>query len=282
MYKQFYDLSAFDDLHGLSCVENLLLYILKSSQYSYQYLFYNSFISFHNVLDAFMNENEVYANFTKVPRIQDTTVDIGVVEMNLCDSLNLVDETDRYMLISVKPEYIKDKYNVELWRNDHYIMIQRNGNQYRYINDNPRDIGDISIEKLYSIFDGKMILFKIKGDIRADCREQLRQRFVCNIKSLDYGINLQKFTMTDWKLLRDALGIYRILTRRLYDFSSLYMSAEFILPQIKYLDKQYMLVEYMRKKKKIDSVAIDNIIEKVREYEKINIPKIMSNMEEHQ
>ena len=60
------------------------------------------------------------------------------------------------------------------------------------------------------------------------------------------------------------------------------MSAEFILPQIKYLDKQYMLVEYMRKKKKIDSVAIDNIIEKVREYEKINIPKIMSNMEEHQ
>ena len=175
----------------------------------------------------------------------------------------------------------KDKYNVELWRNDHYIMIQRNGNQYRYINDNPRDIGDISSEKLYSIFDGKMILFKIKGDIRADCREQLRRRFICNLKSLDYGINLQKFAMTDWKPLRDALGIYRILTRRLYDFSSLYMSAEFILPQIKYLDKQYMLVEYMRKKNKIDSIAIDNIIEKVREYEKINIPKIMLNMEEH-
>lgn len=281
MYKQFYNLSVFDDLHGLSCVENLLLYIMKLSQYSYQHLFYNSFMNFDDVLDAFMNENEVYANFTKVPRIQDTAVDIGVVEMNLCDSLNLDDETDRYMLISVKPEYIKDKYNVELWRNDHYIMIQRNGNQYRYINDNPRDIGDISIEKLYSIFDGKMIRFKIKGDIRPDCREQLRRRFICNLKSLDYGINLQKFAMTDWKLLRDALGIYRILTRRLYDFSSLYMSAEFILPQIKYLDKQYMLVEYMRKKNKIDSIAIDNIIEKVREYEKINIPKIMLNMEEH-
>lgn len=282
MYKQFYDLSAFDDLHGLSCVENLLLYILKSSQYSYQHLFYNSFINFDDVLDAFMNENEVYANFTKVPRIQDTAVDIGMVEMNLCNSLKLDDAADRYMLITVKPEYIKDKYNVELWRNDHYIMIQRNGDQYRYVNDNPRDIDDISIEKLYSIFDGKMILFKLKGNIRADYMEQLRQKFICNLKSMKHRIALAHLPITDWRLLRDALGIYRILTRRLYNFSSLYMSAEFILPQIKYLDKQYMLVEYMRMKNKIDGMAIDNLIEKVREYEKINVSKIISNMEGHQ
>lgn len=281
MYKQFYDLSVFDDLHGLSCVENLLLYILKSSQYSYQHLFYNSFINFDDVLDAFINENEVYVNFTKVPRIQDTAVDIGMVEMNLCDSLDLDDAVDRYMLITVKPTYIKDTYDVELWRNDHYILIQRDGNQCRYINDNPRDSGSISIEELYGIFDGKTILLKLKGDIRADCKEQLRRKFIYNLNSLKYRINLQKLIITDMKLLRDVIGVYRILTRRLYDFSSLYMSAEFLLPQIKYLDKQYILVEYMRMKNKIDSIVIDNIIEKVREYEKINIPKIMSNMEEH-
>ena len=42
MCKDFFDLSVFNELYGLSCVENLLLFILKSYQYSYNYLFYNS------------------------------------------------------------------------------------------------------------------------------------------------------------------------------------------------------------------------------------------------
>lgn len=280
MCKDFFDLSVFNELYGLSCVENLLLFILKSYQYSYNYLFYNSFLSFNVVANAFIKENAKYTDFIKIPRIQDTAIDIGILEMSLSNSLKFDDAASVKTLITVKPEYIKNKYNVELWRNDHYILIHRDCEQCIYINDNPRDSGVITLETLHNIFDGKVIKFKLNEDLTEDLKEILRQRFFDSLSKINQTIFLPSIDLSDLKPLRDALGIYKILTRRLYAFSSLCMNADFITEQIKYLDKQYMLIEYMRIKNEINYAAIALLANKVFENEKMIIKRIMSGIEE--
>ena len=278
--KRFeFDKDNLNDLYGLSCVENFLLYILKMERYSYKFLFYKSFLSFSAIVNAFYIDKVEYAYFNKISRIQDLARKNKVINMreNFILDLDFFDRYD-YICVMVKPEYIKSKYNTEMWRDDHYILLSKTDNKnFNYLNDNPRNIGVISFSELENISTGRVLAFDLKKDINDEIKKVFFNEFIIDFNAdalTDLNINITDFTMA-----RDILGIHRILRRRTCDFCSQYANIEFLTPYLNALDKHYTSLEYMRLRNKVDYNKINEIFANILQEDRNEMFKIKTELE---
>lgn len=275
MKRMEFDKELLNNLHGLSCIENFVLYILGKEGFSYRYLYFQSYLSFNEIAEEFVYRNARYAYFYKVKRLQNIAMENGVIQIQSGDKLdlNFVRNHD-YVCMMVKPEYIKDKYNVELWREDHYILLSdADGFQFNYLNDTPRDVGVISFDELKQIYGGDMIVI----DICQNITDEMKQFFLRKlVQSMHIDGGVEKYNITDFTTARDILGICRILRKRIYEFSSMYINAEFLTPYLHMLDKQYMAIEYSRLRKSVDYNYVEDIMTHVAIEDKENMRHLLT------
>ncbi|GFI46780.1 hypothetical protein IMSAGC019_02100 [Lachnospiraceae bacterium] len=259
MKRMEFDKELLNGLHGLSCIENFVLYILKKEGFSHQCLYYQSYLPFSEIAKELIYKKTSYAYFYRVKRIQNVAAESGIIQMQTRSELDLdfICNHD-YVCVMVKPEYMKDKYNVGLWREDHYILLaDAGGFQFYYLNDTPRDAGIISFDLLRQIYGGKTIAIDIKQKIRGEMKQIYLRRLV---QSMEIDRVAEKCNISNLITARDILGICRILRKRLYEFSSMYIDADYLVPYLNMLDKQYMAIEYLRLRKKDDYDKAGNIL----------------------
>jgi len=264
--------------YGLSCVENYLLRIFQLEGLDYNYLFYEANLCFSKILHAFVFEKAKYAYFDKVNRIQSLASNCGVIEMCLSHSFNevFINNCD-YILVMVDKNYISSKYNMELLRPDHYIMLSPlNKDEYCYYNDPPYDTGIIKKNELLSAFGGRIIGINIKSKISNQFKLQ-------SIKSL-----LKTFSFDDIELsavenivaIRDSFGILKILRNRLYAFCSGVIDTKYWGTYIGDLDRAYMRCEYLRLKPRGENLAlIMKLVEEINLKDKEILIKTKKEME---
>lgn len=259
MKKVQFDKDLLNGLYGLSCIENYVLYILRREGFSYQHLYFQSGLSFGEIVEEFIHRNARFAYFYRIKRLQNVAEENGLIQM-ISDSradFSAMHNHD-FACVMVEPEYVKKKYHVDLWRDDHFILLSEiDKSRFHYLNDTPRDAGVISSEELKRICSGGMVAI----DIGRDVTEELKREFLYQmIPSIRIDDVTAEYDIGDFGIARDILGVCRILRKRLYEFSSQYLDSGFLIPYLNLLDKQYMSVEYMRLRKKTDRKKLNDIM----------------------
>ena len=255
------NLNYFNELCGLSCVENLLLFILSANGIKDKVLFYDSYIDLAEIEGAFIYEDITYANFTKIKRLQNVATELGIIKMHLIDTSEIPPLCENFFYcVLVNDNFMKNKFNRHSWREDHYILLfQFERENYCYVNDVPKYIGDISKSEFEQYYGGKIIAFELMQ----------------NEKSLDYrlfnNVALEKMctekkehilTCDNILMLRDIIGILKVLRRRL----SIYFDIQYdtqVQAYFKLLEESYAILQYMIIRNRYDNDKVNNIKSKI-------------------
>ena len=248
------DKSYLDGIYGMSCIENYFLYVLKANRYPFQYLYYNSFLSFGEIVCAFVNKEMRYEYFDKIPRLQNVALNNSLIQMNVYkqkEFSSLLFDCD-YNFVQIKSDYVNKKYNKQFWRNDHYILLApSNETNFVYLNDNPRDHGNISLNELKYAYDGTVIGINILSDINEELKTTFLKDFKNSVITSDI-CRIDDLDICDIYSARDILGVHRIVQKRICEFCSLYENMCLCAEHIIELDKYYSAIEYMRMRNRVD------------------------------
>lgn len=247
---------------GLSCIENYILYAMDAERYPYPYLYYKSYLPLSDIINRFV-EGEEYESFSIMDPLQQVAMENRLIHTCRYKTVDF----DRlafhdFNCIMVRPEYIRKKYGSSLLRYDHYILLGpgEDANTYTYVNDTFRDIGIVTVSELQDI-GIEMFCF----DIQKYPDKQQKKKF---LKYFYEAISLHSdsqidFSSIDITIARDSLSIYKIVSRRLIDFCSFYMSMDFYRPHLEHIDRQYMMLEYMRLLGEKDLHRINNLLKQL-------------------
>lgn len=247
---------------GLSCVENLLTYILRANNISLYPLYANSFLTYSEVENALTTQQETYATFSSLARIQHIAEKEGIIKIKLIDSPELpLTCDDHYLIVMVAPDFAKDKYKKVLWRDDHYILVsQSTENTLNYINDNPLDTGKMSFGELQHYYAGHAIAISIENTCYFNSIEHYVETFLHSCK---IDVSNKELNSYDVMMLRDIVGILKILRRRAYALVSFVYDVDYMIDYFKLLDHKYTVLEYMRIRKQYDPVKLKQIRDEI-------------------
>ena len=73
----------FEEVYGLSCVENQLLALLREEGNDIRPLYHNAAVPLEKLVGFFMREGGKPYRFYEVPRIQDELTELGVLHVRL-------------------------------------------------------------------------------------------------------------------------------------------------------------------------------------------------------
>ncbi len=272
MKKIIEDKSLFDGTTGLSCIENYFLYTLKAENFPYEYLYYKSYIPLWKIVKSFV-AGAKYESFYTIQRLHSVAAENNFITIFNYNESNLINfEKHDYNCIMLNLEFIKAKYKRTPWRNDHYILVANkiSDNKYTFINDNPRDIGEITEEELKVNGKNKMISFDFsKKTIQINTNDYLK--FFYN-SLLTSQMSTELPYIDNLVFLRDIVGVFKVMARRVYYFLSKYIDMNFYEKYLKNIETQFMALEYMRMVKEYNIHRISTLLPYLqKEEEKINL-----------
>lgn len=226
---------------GLSCIENYMLYVMIAERYPYPYLYYRSYRSLSNIITDFIIGNNYPTDCLSLVMSDNHLVRIQRYEKSNFNSFVFHD----FNCVMVRPEYMIEQYGCHFLNNSHYILLApgMDTDNYAYVNDIPKDIGTVTISKLKDISAGKIFCF----DIQKYPDEKQKKKFFRYLYNTIRSRNeLQAdLTKVDIAMAKNSLGIYKIMSKRLIDFCSLYMPMDFYQQHLKRIERGYMILKYM-------------------------------------
>lgn len=253
--------SYFHNEYGLSCVEDYIIYILCKDTINWTKIFYKSYYDIEEIINYLLFEGQEYSSIKFIERIQNTLVQDGMlalVHLNLKDIEGI--DPRQYFLMELKEDATKELLDIETWRSDHYVMCYKNTNgKYSYVNDRPYITGNLKYSELRKYAGKEHVLATqvINKDIGTVINKgkivQLEQKLKSEtILSGDLYLGFEK--------IRDSIGIYRVVVKRLQAFFCSYGLSNFIDDEIKRLDNIYLRLEYMNIRKKHDLGKVMTLI----------------------
>lgn len=273
MIMKGFDLNLLDGIYGLSCVENYFLYFLKEQGYSYIPFFFDSYLSFETIIKEFVENKAEYSSFYRMTRLQKLAAEYGLIDITSKQDKKVRLADDRhfeYAAIQVKPSFIREKYERNLWREDHFILLKKVEQTLFYLNDIPRDTNTITYEEIDQIYDGKILKFSIKKAIDKDLEKIFRKGFKMSLKSgelKETEVLIQK--ISNITLARDIIGILRISRKRVHLYLNyLGVKEKKLEKYLDYLDMIYNKIEYIRLRKADSNQKYKEILNQVYEKDK--------------
>lgn len=254
--------SLFDNILGLSCIENYVLYIFATQNCDYRFLYAQSVIPFHDIAIAICNEAIPYAYFNKILRIQDVACKEGLISLTYVENLDSGVSQYDYCCIKVTPDFVKERYKRDLWRNDHYILLcNQSQSTWTCLNDNPRDVFKINNKELYNAYGEQAVGVNMLANLEDKLKNKLLNEFKYIIAKQH---RIYEFSFNNIENARDVLGVLRITRKRIYEYCSIYFNADFIMGYLIEIDKSYAALEYMRLRKKIDFEKIRQMLKQIQ------------------
>lgn len=271
--------SELDNVLGLSCIENYLLAALRKELPEFEWLYYQSYLPFSTIFSEVIEKYKPYAYFDAIPRIHQTAGKNHIIQFDwLKSSFNVADSG--YCCIRVKPDYLVSRYGRKTWRDDHYFLIHVKDGLYYFLNDNPRDAGEISEEELAKAYDNEVIYFKVIQSITARQKQNWQYSFFRQIaEEQNPDIDLDVISQTDLIQIRDFIGILRILRKRTERFINQITPLN-MQDYINELDNAYAQIEYLRLKNRVDIETIRKLLIKFHRADLENTQTIMKRMHE--
>lgn len=266
------DKSLLNQILGLSCLENYLLYIMKECGYHYQALYAESFVSFSDIATTLFDEAVPYAYFHKIPRLQATARKKNLLSMAITKNIEEGVSQYDYCCIKVHPDFVIERYGRKPWRDDHYILLcEQRDHKWICLNDNPRDIIELNSDILSHAYAGKTICFHRLTEIHSSLEKRFLKAFQ-NTVAQPQKIYVPH--INNLGIARDIIGILKTTRKRIQEYSSQYMDTAFMTDYLLQLDKTYAIFEYMRVRQKVDFEKVEQMLTRVQTYDFLIIKQL--------
>lgn len=266
------------DMLGLSCIENYVLAQLRL-QGNIHFFYYQSFLPIEEIYYNIFVENAEYANFKKNPRILKTAKDLGCLQYHWEHNVDMdrLDQFEQeYVLVQVRPDFLRDKYARRLFRDDHYVFLsQKDDNTFVYLNDNPADQAEISTLELNYYYVNDAFVFRTlnKPINYIDCLlsfYHIMNTYKKRTINIQYEMNAIK--------VRDFIGILKLSRKRIIEFVRPILEesdeTHFSI-FLQELNRLYSRLEYMRIRNRCESETIYKGLKYIFERDRICMRWIM-------
>lgn len=269
--------TCYDNLWGLSCVENQVLAIMCAENIDRSFVYANSLIPLKKLHTFFFIEKKEYAYFDGVPKAQDLLRDSGMLELKLLEDISASEVYRRllhsrvYVLLKTDPRYMEKIFYKRPMRDDHFVLAQKSENGVMLFNDIPVNGREVLYGELKEAYAGKAITLSF-SEIRLQYEfSELNQRLIkqarkmqCRSFSTGYDdIGAEE----NGEKLRDLVGIYKLTLQRLAEFYRNRYQYEILLEQIKLLSRLYVQLSYAVLRRKCDQGLLRDTWNKLLEIE---------------
>lgn len=251
----------FHNEYGLSCVEDYIIYILSKDTFNWPRIFYKSYCDIEEIINHLLFGGQEYSSIRFIERIQSTSTQNGILNLvhrDLKDIESL--DTKQFFLLELKNGSTKDLLNINTWRSDHFVMLYKDVySKYLFVNDRPYITGSFEFKDLLKyaakeyVLDIQVINKNIGSVINREKVVQLEQKLKSEtLLSGDLYLAFEK--------IRDSVGVYRVVVKRLQAFFCSYGTSNFIEDEIKRIDNIYLRLEYMNIRKSYDLGKVITLI----------------------
>ena len=192
---------------SLSCVENYFLGYFQK-RLDVRLLYAESFVPFHDVLNAFLHGHASYENYP-LARLQETSEKLGLTTHRYGEIFRY--EYGKLNLIRVNREFFTGSKLLP-WREDHFIAVEKAADEYAYWNNYPISAGNLSEKRLSEIYGGYCLIFQEEGGF-----DENKYRELCALQyAKTANQSAEEIRITEEKLidLRDTLLILKVLRKR--------------------------------------------------------------------
>lgn len=258
----------YENIYGLSCVENQVLAQLRAHGMELSVLYAAADISFESLFDEMVVKGTRPEYFTRIPRIQDILKDRGVISLERKDTpcvdeiIDILVKNEYTVFVKIRPEFVKQKLYARGLRDDHCVFVEKTGDRYTLHNDIPETTAVLSECELREVYAGSYFMFKIirslsENDILYTPKEIPHEiEFPVNAAFLndipDIG---QKF--------RNFMWIYKTLVYRFTEYNNKKLSHKRIKESREYADNIFAFSEYLNLKKSNDTNKYCTLINEV-------------------
>ncbi|WP_418624653.1 hypothetical protein [Waltera sp.] len=240
--------SYFHNEFGLSCVEDYIIYILCKDTINWARIFFKSYVDIEEIINYLFLEGQEYSSIKFIERIQNTLIQNGMLNLVPLELKNVENiEKKLVFLMELKDGATRGLLNINTWRNDHFIMVYKDvDDKYSYVNDRPYLTGNLEYKDLLK-YAGKEYVLDIRlinNDIAAVVNEE-------SLFQLEQKLNSQSILAHNiWfecEKIRDCIGIYRVVVKRLQAFfgsyNNIYRNKRFAKIYLNRIKKDFHLLE---------------------------------------
>jgi len=265
------DKRIFDGVLGISCLENYILGILKSREVDISRLYCRSLIDPQKLYKDIFIENMTYETYREIPSIHSIAKQLGLIKFIFVETNRGFDiilklrklSQNEYLLVRVKPEYLKEKFNIRLWRDDHYILVFMKNSEIYFINDKPLAEGVLTQKELMGAYDHGYMWIRALSPMNKEMIDNSMIQFIDlfhSLKSLNYANSISYFETDREVKTKHMLLIYRVALQRTIEFLGYYFDMSSYMQYILELNKLLAKLEYDILKKNVNICGSTDII----------------------
>jgi len=271
----------FENLYGLSCIENQTLAILRNRGMDIRPLYRDCAMPIKELFFFLIYHGNKQEYFDRITRVQDLAKELGIISLKLygqtvnqkkspimqpqhfnpeemITALRNIKENE-YILMRVTKEFTKERLRARGLRNDHFVAITINGNHFDVINDIPETSLTLTIEELNAAYDGEFFKLSLTRNITdADRKKAHIDRVFKAEKNTGFTFDISDFDPVRrfpnepkevGIRMRNMVGVYKTLRYRMAEYYGQYINTDFIRKHMNEVEKYYSLFEYYNLKK---------------------------------
>jgi len=250
-----------ENLHGLSCIENHALAILREHGTDIRPLYRDCAVPLKELFSSLVCQGESREYFNSIIRVQDLAKKIGIISMRLYkqsfdELIAIISDTqgNEYILMRVTKEFTKQQLHARGFRDDHYVRVESAGEDFKVINDIPEITLELTQDELKSAYDGDYFKLCVNRAISDADRGNIHETRVFKAENQE----IFNFDITDFESIpevgiriRNMAGVYKVLRYRMAEYHGQYVDTEFIKKRMPEIEKCFSLFEYFNLKKTI-------------------------------
>jgi len=252
----------FDGIHGLSCVENHVLAIMREQGHKIVPLYHDAAVPMRKLFDNLIKCGERQEYFNSIARVQDILKNLGIINFTLnhnpsgenVRSILHRHDCDAYILVRCTPLFAKQSLHARGWRNDHYVRARVVGEGIEIINDIPEKAIVVDSKTFDELYSGSYFEMHVLRELNK--QDELMLLKTRSFKPEDYQKSI--YLKHDFDgipnaglRLRNLAGIHKILRYRLASYYNSYMDARFIFGTLPDVEQYFALFEYFNIKKNV-------------------------------
>lgn len=279
MTKLQMNIDLFENIFGISCVENHYLSLIKFLDLPLEPIFYKSYIPITDTIHDFLNNKFTYLQYYELKRVFVTGKEIGIMEICSINSsfdnfINILEDNIAKglpLLAMVDHNKLPKQGNVMPWRDDHFVsVIGYSEDSIICLDDTPNRKLEIEKVLFKDIFMSKCSWFNTIEEYEYE--KFVREASLYIKKNIDNKKEIfEDLAICDENLLyfRDSIGILRISRNRIKIFLKWLLKDMKIVQNIifdnldrviKCLDKLFVIIEACRLRKRINNNSINELL----------------------
>ncbi|HIZ17026.1 MAG TPA: hypothetical protein H9675_05625 [Firmicutes bacterium] len=241
----------FQNILGISCVENHVLMFLMQNNIDIRPLYEDSLIPLSEMIVEKIVLGKKYTDKGIVPRIHEQLRESGqlIMEMKNTSVIGLVKLAGKYekrnmVLIQITPKFAKTELHTRAWRNDHFVRLVGSDGELLVLNDIPSLWRPVSLKELNSAYIGRILYFELPDkpfEVSVNTKALEKIYDSCDINKYK---DMCKNHMSMQKL-HNLLLYYKTMRHRAKDYAGQFINSEFMSEPLKNLEALLMKASYM-------------------------------------